>query len=147
MPSLNCSDLGLNWVEFGVFFPKRTELFPLKDYKGHLVKKSSFKGLFEIKDSRTYTACENMPRMTREKICSRTNPGGHLRVALKHHLLNSPLNVCIGSVSRNVTTWLLATFMLCVCGIHPTFPHSAHDSAAFSNVPRHVSRSCPLGLQ
>ena len=43
-------------MEFGVFFPKRTELFPLKDYKGHLVKKSSFKGLFEIKDSRTYTA-------------------------------------------------------------------------------------------
>ena len=52
---LNCRDLGLNWVEFGVFFPKRTELFPLKDYKGHLVKKSSFKGLFEIKDGRTYT--------------------------------------------------------------------------------------------
>ena len=42
-------------MEFGVFFPKRTEFFPLKDYKGHLVKKSSFKGLFEIKDSRTYT--------------------------------------------------------------------------------------------
>ena len=33
-------------MEIGVFFPKRTELFPLKDYKGHLVKKSSFKGLF-----------------------------------------------------------------------------------------------------
>ena len=52
---LKCRDLGQNWVEFGVFFQKRTELFPLKDYKGHLVKKSSFKGLFEIKDSRTYT--------------------------------------------------------------------------------------------
>ena len=42
-------------MEFGAFFPKRTEVFPLKDYKGHLVKKSSFKGLFEIKDGRTYT--------------------------------------------------------------------------------------------
>ena len=42
-------------MEYGVLFPKRTEIFPLKDYKGHLVKKLSFKGLFEIKDSRTYT--------------------------------------------------------------------------------------------
>ena len=42
-------------MKYGVFFPKRTEPFPLKDYKGHLVKKSSFKGLFEIKDGRTYT--------------------------------------------------------------------------------------------
>ena len=46
-------------MEFGVIFPKRTELLPLKDYKGHLVKKLSFKGLFEIKDSRTYTAGYN----------------------------------------------------------------------------------------
>ena len=47
-------------MEFGVFFPKRTELIPLKDYKGHLVKKPSFKGLFEIKDGRTYTVIESL---------------------------------------------------------------------------------------
>ena len=40
---------------FGGFTPKKDTILPLKDYKGQSVQKSSFKGLFEIKDACTYT--------------------------------------------------------------------------------------------
>ena len=59
-----CGQIGWN---FRSIFPKRTKLFPLKDYKGHLVKKSSFKGHFEIKDACTYTAF--LARRAKEREC------------------------------------------------------------------------------
>ena len=55
------------------------------------------------------------------KICSRTNPGGHLRVALKHQPHIIPINVSIGLVSRNVKMFLLATSVNMVGSI-PLFP-------------------------
>ena len=63
-----CGQIGWN---FESIFPKRTKLFPLKDYKGHSVKKSSFKGHFEIKDACTYTEGGNRGAWTPSSAVAR----------------------------------------------------------------------------